>query len=188
MESYASSNSPKLTFPFRLYNDAVSTARLWQAEDDCHLGYCAVAMMMEAISTSQISVNFYTRRNIPEDSHHHTRRPETLKYHLWQADYGCLSGKDKTSSRVTKENHKNGVGTVSGRMDALPGLRANNDSIRFNWTGWLYSVVEVNRECDDRRARNNLEGGCGLFKGTFNTSTSETEMGHENRQSEQRTF
>jgi hypothetical protein len=44
------------------------------------------AMMMEAVGTSETSVNFYqtTRRNIPEDSHLHTRRRENLKSHLVQ--------------------------------------------------------------------------------------------------------
>jgi hypothetical protein len=39
--------------------------------------------MMEAVSTSETSVNFYvtTRRNIPEDNHLHTRRRENLKSH-----------------------------------------------------------------------------------------------------------
>jgi hypothetical protein len=39
--------------------------------------------MMEAASTSEMSVNFYqtTRRNNPEDSHLHTRRLEDLKSH-----------------------------------------------------------------------------------------------------------
>jgi hypothetical protein len=39
------------------------------------------AMMMEAVSTSETSVNFYqtTRRNIPEDSHLHNRRRKNLK-------------------------------------------------------------------------------------------------------------
>jgi hypothetical protein len=43
-----------------------------------------IALMMEAISTSETYVNFYqnTRRNIPEDSHLHTRRRENLKSHL----------------------------------------------------------------------------------------------------------
>jgi hypothetical protein len=38
---------------------------------------------MEEVSTSEASVNFYqtTRRNIPEDSHLHTRRRENLKSH-----------------------------------------------------------------------------------------------------------
>jgi hypothetical protein len=37
--------------------------------------------MMEAVSTSETSANFYeiTWRNIPEDSHLHTRRRENLK-------------------------------------------------------------------------------------------------------------
>jgi hypothetical protein len=77
-------------------------------EDSCLLGYCAVlsgrslptfqrcllppssgptsiiALMMEAVSTSETSVNFYqaTRRNIEEDIHLHTRRRENLKSHL----------------------------------------------------------------------------------------------------------
>jgi hypothetical protein len=40
-----------------------------------------IALMMEAASTSETSVNFYetTRRNIPEDSHLHTRRRKNLK-------------------------------------------------------------------------------------------------------------
>jgi hypothetical protein len=39
------------------------------------------ALMMEAVSTCEKSVNFYetTRRNIPEDSHLHTRHREHLK-------------------------------------------------------------------------------------------------------------
>jgi hypothetical protein len=41
----------------------------------------ATALMMEAASTSEASVNYYqtTQRNIPEDSHLHTRRRENLK-------------------------------------------------------------------------------------------------------------
>jgi hypothetical protein len=39
------------------------------------------ASIMRAISTSEMSVNFYqtARRNIPEDSHLHTHRRENLK-------------------------------------------------------------------------------------------------------------
>jgi hypothetical protein len=42
-----------------------------------------VALMTEVKSTSETSVNFYqtTWRNIPEDSHLHTRRRENLKSH-----------------------------------------------------------------------------------------------------------
>jgi hypothetical protein len=42
-----------------------------------------IALMMEAASTSQTSVNSYqtTRRNIQEDSHLHIRRRENLKSH-----------------------------------------------------------------------------------------------------------
>jgi hypothetical protein len=40
-----------------------------------------IILMMEAVSTSETSVNFYqtTWRNIPEDSHLYTRRREILK-------------------------------------------------------------------------------------------------------------
>jgi hypothetical protein len=40
-------------------------------------------MAMEAVSTSETSVNFYetTRRSIPENSYPHTRRRENLKSH-----------------------------------------------------------------------------------------------------------
>jgi hypothetical protein len=42
-----------------------------------------LALMMEAASTSETSVNFYqaTRRINPENSHLHTRRSENLKSH-----------------------------------------------------------------------------------------------------------
>jgi hypothetical protein len=41
-------------------------------------------VILEAANTSETSVNFYhtTRRNIPEDSHLHTRCHENLKCHL----------------------------------------------------------------------------------------------------------
>jgi hypothetical protein len=41
------------------------------------------AIMMAVASTSETSVNFYqtSRRNIPEDSHLHTRCRENLKSH-----------------------------------------------------------------------------------------------------------
>jgi hypothetical protein len=43
----------------------------------------AIALMMEAESTSKTSAYFYqtTRRSNPEDSHLHTRRRENLKSH-----------------------------------------------------------------------------------------------------------
>jgi hypothetical protein len=44
----------------------------------------AIALMMEAASTSETWVNFYqtTRRNIPKDTRVHTRRRENLKSHF----------------------------------------------------------------------------------------------------------
>jgi hypothetical protein len=43
-----------------------------------------IALMMEAVRTSEMSVNFNvtTRRYIPEDSILHTRRRENLKSHI----------------------------------------------------------------------------------------------------------
>jgi hypothetical protein len=42
-----------------------------------------IALMMEAASISETSVNFYptTRRNIPEDSHLYIFRRDNLKFH-----------------------------------------------------------------------------------------------------------
>jgi hypothetical protein len=42
-----------------------------------------LALMMEAVKPSETSVSFYqtARRDIPEDSHLHTRRRENLKSH-----------------------------------------------------------------------------------------------------------
>jgi hypothetical protein len=60
-------------------------------EDDSLLGYCAVltasiiktiALMMEAVRTSETSVNYETtQRNNPEGCHLHTRRSKKLKSH-----------------------------------------------------------------------------------------------------------
>jgi hypothetical protein len=48
------------------------------------VSYIIIALMMEAASTSETSVNFYqtTRRNIPEDDSHHLERftPMELTY------------------------------------------------------------------------------------------------------------
>jgi hypothetical protein len=43
----------------------------------------AIVLMMEAVSTSEMSVSMYqtTRRNVPEDSHLHTLRRENLKFY-----------------------------------------------------------------------------------------------------------
>jgi hypothetical protein len=55
-----------------------------EEEDGCLLGCCAIiTLMMEAASTSEMSVNFYqtTWRNNLEDSHLYTCRHENLKFH-----------------------------------------------------------------------------------------------------------
>jgi hypothetical protein len=43
-----------------------------------------IALMMEAVRTSEVSVNVYetTRRNVPEDSQLHIRRRENIKCHI----------------------------------------------------------------------------------------------------------
>jgi hypothetical protein len=43
-----------------------------------------INMIMEAVSVSETSISFYETawRNIPEESHLHTRRYENLKTHL----------------------------------------------------------------------------------------------------------
>jgi hypothetical protein len=79
---------------------------LIEDDDDCLLGYfrrvvvlaasiirAVTALMMEAASTSGTSVNFYqtTRRNIPEDSHLHTRRSENLNSHI---DWGMFENRE----------------------------------------------------------------------------------------------
>jgi hypothetical protein len=54
----------------------------------CSLVDTLIALMMEAVSISETSVNFYQtiRRNIPEDSCLHTRRRENLR----SQDKKCL--------------------------------------------------------------------------------------------------
>jgi hypothetical protein len=55
--------------------------------DDCLLG--CFSLMIEAVSTSETPVNFChtTRRNIPEDSHLHTRRRKNLKSRRVEMDH-----------------------------------------------------------------------------------------------------
>jgi hypothetical protein len=53
-----------------------------------HAFFTAIALMMQAVITSETSVKLCetTRRNIPEDSHLHTRRHDNLKYHILPFD------------------------------------------------------------------------------------------------------
>jgi hypothetical protein len=46
--------------------------------------FVSIALVTEAVSTSEMSVNFYqtVRRNNPKDSHLHTRLRANLKSHL----------------------------------------------------------------------------------------------------------
>jgi hypothetical protein len=58
--------------------------------------FCAIALMMEAASTSETLVNFYhtTRRYNPEDSHLRTHRRENLKSYKDKAvDVWKIGGK-----------------------------------------------------------------------------------------------
>jgi hypothetical protein len=54
-----------------------------------------MALMMETVSSSETWANIYqtTRRNIPEDSHLHTRRRENLKSEpiSWLAEQPSVS-------------------------------------------------------------------------------------------------
>jgi hypothetical protein len=52
-----------------------------------------IALKMEAVNTSETSVNIYqtTRRNIPEDSHLHTRLRENPKSHQIFNSFNMLS-------------------------------------------------------------------------------------------------
>jgi hypothetical protein len=54
------------------------------------------ASIIRAMSTSETSVNLYqtTRRNIPEDSHLHTRRRENLKSQFHPELYSYLWKKE----------------------------------------------------------------------------------------------
>jgi hypothetical protein len=70
------------------------TMHLCVCEDGCLLGCCD--LMMEAVSASETSVSTYQtkQRNIPEDSHLHTRRRKNLKSHL----FICVLFNDAVSS------------------------------------------------------------------------------------------
>jgi hypothetical protein len=52
----------------------------------------AIALMMEAVSTSETLVNFYQtiRHNVPEDSHLHIRRHENLKSHHFKPCFSII--------------------------------------------------------------------------------------------------
>jgi hypothetical protein len=79
----------------------VAACRLEQIGRSFRSAYCLdhqgptvsiIALMMEAASTSETSINFYqtTWRNISEDSHLHTRRRENLKsYKMPNVKLGC---------------------------------------------------------------------------------------------------
>jgi hypothetical protein len=64
----------------------------------------AIALMMEAASTSVTSVNFYQtiRRNNPEDSHLHTHRRENL---IFTPSSGCEDGNCNVCRNVDKFQH-----------------------------------------------------------------------------------
>jgi hypothetical protein len=65
---------------------------------------------MEAVSTSETSVNFneITRRNIPEDRHLHTNRRENLKSHIGY--FVCLHG--RLAVQVLEWNYDLHVGCI----------------------------------------------------------------------------
>jgi hypothetical protein len=67
--SYYFNTTPKQIERYQFYKKKRTTRRT------------LIALMMEAASTSEMSVKFYqtTRPNNPEDSHLHSRRCENLK-------------------------------------------------------------------------------------------------------------
>jgi hypothetical protein len=77
--------------------------------------------MMEAVSISETSVNFYenTRRNITEDSHLHTHRSKNLKFHLFIKQCGlteCLDQVIRTLLRIREVAGSN-LGSQTGYPD-----------------------------------------------------------------------
>jgi hypothetical protein len=68
----------KLSHPYKTTVIVLKMAVFWVG------ALYIIALMMEAASTSETSVNFYqtTQRYNPEGSHFHTRRRENLKFHL----------------------------------------------------------------------------------------------------------
>jgi hypothetical protein len=52
-----------------------------------------IALMIEAVNTSETSVNFYetTQRNIPKDDHFHIRRREIISYWVKTRPVSCYS-------------------------------------------------------------------------------------------------
>jgi hypothetical protein len=61
----------------------ITTCSLVEVDRLFRGAYCLIALMMEAVSTSETSVNFYETawRNIPEDGNLHTRRRKNMKSH-----------------------------------------------------------------------------------------------------------
>jgi hypothetical protein len=51
-----------------------------------------IALVMEAVRTSEMSVNIYltTRQYIPEDSELHTRRHENLKSRIFEVGFTAI--------------------------------------------------------------------------------------------------
>jgi hypothetical protein len=86
---------------------------------------------MEDASTSETSVNFYqtTRRNIPEDSHLHTRSWENLKSHVMFVIYIVWTGKDfqgkgdsyfKVLSQISQGEFKGKLRQTTSRITGYP--------------------------------------------------------------------
>jgi hypothetical protein len=64
----------------------------------------AIALMMEAVSTSETSVNFYQtkQRNIPEFRHLHTRHCKNLKYHIPICSQQMFTWKTERNAKMRK--------------------------------------------------------------------------------------
>jgi hypothetical protein len=90
-----------------------------------------IAMMVEAVSTSEMSVNFYdtTRRNIPEDNQLHTRRRENLKSHS-NILYVLL-----TNTPCAHVHSFCATGVSSGLVTSVALTRVSRGRLRETYTG-----------------------------------------------------
>jgi hypothetical protein len=68
----------------------------------------SIALIMEVVSTSETSVNFYrtTWNKIPEDNQFHTRRRENLRSHQNQPLYSRIAVNETIFSEILREIKK----------------------------------------------------------------------------------
>jgi hypothetical protein len=112
-----------------------------------------IALMMEAASTSETSVNFCRTiwRNNPEDSHLHTRRHENLKSHKkWVIILSTFIIKSTSfisfsSCTPVKAQHRHSASEVMSLAFTSPMFKGN---IPRCWGGSVWACLS---SCEDRR-------------------------------------